>query len=31
VRRGQEKLFLHSKLLDLLTHDSNDITPYKPL
>lgn len=29
VRRGQEKLFLHSQLLNLLKVDSNEITPYR--
>ena len=28
VRRGQEKLFLHAHLLDLLTQEGNDIKPY---
>ena len=28
VRKGQEKLFLHSQLLELLTRESNDVKPY---
>lgn len=28
IRKGQEKLFLHSQLLELLTRESNDVAPY---
>ena len=28
IRQGQEKLFLHAQLLELLTRDSNDVKPY---
>ena len=28
IRQGQEKLFLHAQLLELLTRDSNDVRPY---
>ncbi|KEQ16808.1 protein adenylyltransferase Fic [Endozoicomonas numazuensis] len=28
IQSGKEKLFVHRKLLDLMTRDSNDITPY---
>lgn len=28
VRMGKEKLFLHPKLMQLLTRDSNEIKPY---
>ena len=28
IRKGQEKLFLHSQLLELLTRESNEVKPY---
>jgi len=28
IRKGQEKLFLHSQLLELLRHESNEVKPY---
>ncbi len=29
IQSGKEKLFVHRKLLDLMTRDSNDLTPYQ--
>lgn len=29
IRAGREKLFVHPKLVRLMTEDSNEITPYQ--